>query len=107
MIKTESDHIQDMFQEGEVEVSAERREQLARKGQTLYGKFCGTNGHGICAESFAEYHAWRGEWAIVRDLLAYLYKQVETLRQTQADGERLSMTELLINRIEAIIGEKV
>src|SRR5437660_3619005 len=101
MIKTESDHIQALAQEGEVEVPDERRMQLARRGQVLYGKFCGTKGHGICAESFAEYHAWRGELCVVRDLLNYLYGQADLLRRSEVDMERLAMTETLINRIEA------
>ena len=37
------------------ELSPERRALLARKGEILYGKFCGTRGQGICAESFAVY----------------------------------------------------
>ena len=107
MIKAESDHLQSIFQDAEVEVSSERRAQLARKGQTLYGKYCGTRGHGICAESFAEYHTWRGELSVVRDFLAYLQAQVQDLRERDTEKDRLLMTERLIDRIEALLGEKV
>jgi hypothetical protein len=109
MIKTSAPIMQVSFQDSEVNVSEERRAFLARKGQLLYGKYCGTKGHGICAESFAEYHVWRGELIIVRDLLAYLYTQRESLWQTtQPDRETtdlLAMTDQLIERIEVLIGE--
>ena len=34
-------------------LAPERRAMLANKGRRLYGKYCGTRGRGICAESFA------------------------------------------------------
>ena len=45
----------------QVGLSPEVRARLAQKGRILYGKFCGTGGRGICAESFALHHIWRGE----------------------------------------------
>ncbi len=110
MIKTDAPIMQTLFSEAEVEVPAERRQMLVQRGRTLYGKFCGTGGRGICAESFAEYHLWRGEYVVVRDLLEFLIQQTETLRQAQKmqpqDGqnaERLLMTEKLINRLQALL----
>jgi len=41
------------------DMGPERRASLADKGRRLYGKFCGTGGRGICAESFAVYHISR------------------------------------------------
>ena len=107
MIKTESEHLQDIFQSEEVEVSSERREQLARKGQALYGKYCGTKGRGICAESFVEYHMWRGEFAVARDFLEFQRTQLEVLRQSPDEGNQLPITEQLISRIEELLGETV
>ena len=110
MIKTNAPVMQRLHQEGEIEVSDERRQTLARKGQVLYGKYCGTGGRGICAESFAEYHVWRGEYAVARDFLIFLAAQVDTLRQTSpATAEtqaRLAMTERLIARIQVLLGEE-
>ena len=57
------------------ELAPERRAMLAEKGRRLYGKFCGTRGRGICAESFAVYHLGRGEAVVAADLLAYLETQ--------------------------------
>src|SRR4051812_28077821 len=82
----------------DVELSPEQRERLAHKGRILYGKFCGTDGKGICAESFALYHLWRGEPVVARDLLAFLDSQAEALRCHDPDG-RLAMTEALAGRI--------
>jgi len=111
MIKTEASFTQLIRQDNEVEITAERRESLARKGQVLYGKYCGTGGRGICAESFAEYHIWRGEYIVARDFLIFLSGQVATLNQTSpktADAqELLAMTYKLINRIETLLGEPV
>jgi len=110
MIKSEVPLMQALYQTTEVEVVAERRSALARKGQVLYGKYCGTGGQGICAESFAEYHIWRGEYAVARDLLVYLSEQVSALRQMTAldpgQQKRLTMTEGLISRIEAHLGNE-
>ena len=56
-------------------LAPERRAMLADKGRRLYGKYCGTRGRGICAESFAVYHLGRGEGVVAADLLAYLEAQ--------------------------------
>jgi hypothetical protein len=82
----------------EAEISAECRARLALKGRILYGKFCGTGGQGICAESFALYHIWRGESEIARDLLAYLETEIQSLRGEDPTG-RLALTEELAARI--------
>lgn len=107
MIKSDSEHLQKIFQSEEVEISSERREQLARKGQALYGKYCGTKGRGICAESFVEYHIWRGELAVARDVLEFLHHQLETLRHGPDEENQLPITEQLISRIEELLGETV
>ena len=80
MIKSDTPVMQEVFQFSEVNVSPERRAFLAQKGRLLYGKYCGTHGRGICSESFAEYHIWRGELVVVRDFLAFLKIQIESLR---------------------------
>jgi hypothetical protein len=108
MIKPDAPIMQTIHQDEEVEVPPERRAFLAIKGQRLYGKYCGTNGRGICAESFAEYHIWRGELIVARDLLAYLNAQIACLRQSALTTEleaQLHMTEGLIERIAALLGE--
>jgi hypothetical protein len=110
MIKTQAAVLQEAYSSAEVTVSDERRIALSRKGQILYGKYCGTQGAGICAESFAEYHTWRGELIVVRDFLAFLTAQVALLRQeSQSNGlnsAQLLMTQRLISRIEALLGEQ-
>lgn len=89
----------------DVELSPEQRERLAHKGRLLYGKFCGTDGHGICAESFALYHIWRGESIVARDLLAYLEHCIEDLHGGDPDG-RLAMTEALAGRIREYLSNE-
>ncbi|HEU5119222.1 MAG TPA: hypothetical protein VFT74_21710, partial [Isosphaeraceae bacterium] len=79
-------------------LSQEERARLALKGQILYGKFCGTGGRGICAESFALYHLWRGEPEVTQDLLAFLEAQIEVLRVEDPSG-RLELTKELANRL--------
>ena len=81
------------------ELTPHRREVLARKGRTLYGKYCGTSGRGICAESFACYHLGRGQPLVAVDLLAYLRERVEALKFEDPEN-RLAMTEGLVGRIE-------
>jgi hypothetical protein len=109
MIKTDTPIMQTLYQEDEVEVSSERRASLAYKGQRLYGKYCGTKGRGICAESFAEYHIWRGEYAVVRDFLVFLDGQLDQLHQSAstspAISAQLEMTERLVGRIRYHLGE--
>lgn len=82
----------------EIELTPELRARLALKGRILYGKFCGTGGRGICAESFALYHLWRGEAVVARDLLAFLDDQILALRERDPHG-RLALTEELAGRI--------
>jgi hypothetical protein len=110
MIKSDAPIMQSVFQDEEVAVSPERRAILACKGQRLYDKYCGTKGRGICAESFAEYHIWRGEWVIARDFLVYLHIQVDLLRRSTSFAPaleaQLHMTERLIAHITALLGEE-
>ncbi len=80
------------------ELSAERRALLARKGQILYGKSCGTNGRGTCAESFAVYQLRLGNVAVVRDLLQFLNSRLDALREHDPEG-LLPMTESLAAEI--------
>ena len=82
-----------------LELTEERRNQLARKGQLLYGKYCGLHGKGICAESFAEYHVVRGEYVIVTDFLAFLH----CVLKTEVDPGNVQITEQLIERIESML----
>jgi hypothetical protein len=82
----------------EAGISTEQRARLALKGRILYGKFCGTGGKGICAESFALYHIWRGDSEVARDLLAYLETEIQSLRGDDPKG-RLALTEELAARI--------
>ena len=72
-------------------LAPERRSMLAEKGRRLYGKYCGTRGRGVCAESFAVYHLGRGEAVVAADLLAYL--------EAQAAAGRDAMTHVLIARL--------
>lgn len=110
MIKKEAAIMQDSYHSSEVSVTADRRAFLARKGQLLYGKYCGTQGRGICAESFAEYHIWRGEFVVASDFLSFLTAQVGRLREQAALDNRvadqLHVTEQLIERIEMLLGQE-
>lgn len=81
------------------ELTPHRSEVLARKGRTLYGKYCGTSGRSTCAESFACYHLGRGQSLVAVDLLGWLRERVEALRRDDPDN-RLAMTEGLVGRIE-------
>ncbi len=79
-------------------LTSERRTFLALKGRLLYGKYCGTDGQGICAENFAIYHLQRDEGEVVAEFLAFLELQIADLRR--ADPERrMAMTESLAARI--------
>ncbi len=80
--------------QADLELSPEVRARLARKGRILYGKFCGTSGKGICAESFALHHIWRGEGQVARDLLAFLETEVAALRDHDPHGRLPSANEL-------------
>ncbi len=83
----------------EVEDVAEGRARLSLKGQILYGKYCGTNGRGICAESFALHHIRLGEPTVALDLVRFLEGRIEALRVVDPEG-RLAMTEALADRIK-------
>ncbi len=110
MIKKDAPVLQSLYSDFEVEVPPDRRAMLAIKGQRLYGKYCGTKGHGICAESFAEYHIWRGELVVARDFLIFLDTQLECLRRTSPCTPQLqqqfAMTERLIERIQSLLGDE-
>ena len=80
------------------ELGPERRAALADKGRRLYGKFCGTGGRGICAESFAVYHIGRGEAAVAEDLAQFLSGQVALLESADPDA-RVASTRGLLTRI--------
>jgi hypothetical protein len=84
------------------ELSADRRALLARKGQILYGKSCGTRGRGVCAESFARYQLGLGHVAVVRDLLQFLNSQLDALRANDPEG-LLPMTESLTAEIRQLL----
>ena len=83
----------------EMELTDDRRVQLAQKGKRLYQKYCGLNGEGICADSFAEYHALRGEYEVVSDFLEFLRGMVVV----ETDSAKIDMTEQLIQRIETLL----
>ncbi len=85
--------------QSDLKLSPEARARLALKGRILYGKFCGTDGKGICAESFALYHIWRGENVVARDLLAFLETEVTALRDHDPHG-RLPLAKELAARIQ-------
>jgi hypothetical protein len=78
-----------------VELTPEHRALLARKGELLYAKSCGTKGRGGCAEGFAIHQLRIGNEAVVRDFLRFLEGRLAQLRCD--DPERLrEMTERLI-----------
>lgn len=79
-------------------IAPERREWLQIKGQLLYGKYCGTNGEGICAENFAMYHLRLDEVEAVEDFVAFLQQQVAALQESDPE-HRLPMTQNLLARV--------
>jgi hypothetical protein len=89
----------------EVEIAPERRARLIIKGHILYGKYCGLDGRGICAEHFALHHIRLGEPIVARDLVSYLDGRIDALRIREPDG-RLAMTEALAERIRRHLGEE-
>ncbi len=109
MIKTEARIMQALYQSDEVPVDNERRAFLAQKGKILYAKYCGTQGHGICSESFAEYHIWRGEYVVAQDFLVYLEAQLTNLQVISNTDEQaayqLTITQGLVDRIKSLLGE--
>jgi hypothetical protein len=82
----------------EVEMAPERRARLIAKGHFLYGKYCGLDGRGICAERFALHHIRLGEPIVARDLIGYLEGRIVALRLSDPDN-RLAITDALANRI--------
>ena len=82
----------------QMELTPERRALLARKGRILYGKYCGTGGRGICAESFALHQLRQGDVEVVDDLLRFLDAQLVALREHDPE-ELASMTEGLAERV--------
>jgi hypothetical protein len=84
--------------------SLEQRARLAHKSRLLHGKSCGTDGRGVCAESFALYHIWRGESEVARDLLAYRDARIEALQIDDPAG-RLPWTQELARRIRQHLAE--
>jgi hypothetical protein len=88
------------------ELSSRRRFLLARKGQTLYQKSCGTRGRGLCVESFAYHQLRQGHMAVVHDLLEFLDNQIEALRAYDPDA-RLVVTEELASRIRQALAEVI
>lgn len=101
--------MQSLYQPDEVSVDEERRAFLAQKGKILYAKYCSTKGHGICSESFAEYHIWRGEYVVVQDFLIYLEAQIIGLQDKSSYNSQaafqLIITEGLVDRINSLLGE--
>ncbi|GAB5493701.1 MAG: hypothetical protein Phog2KO_39160 [Phototrophicaceae bacterium] len=83
----------------EMELTDKRRALLAEKGKRLYQKYCGLNGEGICAESFAEYHALRGEHEVVNDFLDFLHIMITV----ETDSTKIKITEELVERIENLL----
>jgi hypothetical protein len=81
-----------------LDLSPEERARLARKGEILYSKSCGSGGRGTCAESFAVHHLRQGRIDVVRDLLRFLEGRIVALRSADPDG-RLPATEVLAARI--------
>lgn len=86
------------------EMTPERRATLAEKARRLYGKFCGTGGRGICAESFALYHIGRGEPCVAEDLAGFLDTVVAALERDDPDG-RLDATRGLAARVRRHLAE--
>ena len=60
-------------------LSPRERDRLARKGELLYGKSCGTGGRGACAESFAVHQLRLGRVEVVDDLLRFLDVRIDAL----------------------------
>ena len=84
-----------------MDLTDERRAKLVQKGKRLYGKYCGLNGRSDCADSFAEYHALRGEYEVVTDFLDFLRDVITT----ETDPAKIAMTEDLIERVEGLLDD--
>ena len=85
------------------ELSPRERDRLARKGELLYGKSCGTGGRGACAESFAVHQLRLGRVEVARDLLRFLDGRIDSLRSADPAG-LLPETEALAARIRKHLG---
>jgi hypothetical protein len=81
-------------------LTPERRARLARKGEILYAKSCGTNGD--CAEGFATYQMRIGNHEVVRDFLGFLERRLATLGRDDPEGLR-ERTEALIARVRGLL----
>lgn len=81
---------------------ADRRARLARKGEILYAKSCGTDRRGGCAEGFAIHQLRIGNEEVVRDFLRFLQGRLALLEADDPEGLR-GMTEGLIGRIRAMV----
>jgi hypothetical protein len=77
------------------ELSPQRRAALARKGQILYVKSCGTRGGASCCESFAVHQLRLGNVVVVQELLQFLESELGRLRSHDPGG--------LIPRTEALV----
>jgi hypothetical protein len=84
-----------------MDLTNDRRIQLAHKGKRLYKKYCGLGGKTTCADSFAEYHASLGEYEVVVDFLDFLRHTL----MTESDLNKIDMTEQLIVRVEELLGD--
>ncbi len=80
------------------EFTSEERHRLARKGEILYSKSCGTRGRSTCAESFVAHQLRLGRVEVACDLLRFLDEQIAALRLNDPDG-LLPTTEALAARI--------
>ena len=87
------------------ELSPRERDRLARKGELLYGKSCGTGGRGACAESFAVHQLRLGRVEVVDDLLRFLGVRINALRAADPDG-LLPETEAMAARIRRHLGDR-
>ena len=82
-----------------MELTEERREQLARKGERLYEKSCRIDDGGACMMGFVEHHAERGEAAVLEDFYGFLHGKLEA----ETDPARLRITEALVSKITALL----
>jgi hypothetical protein len=87
------------------ELSSEERARLARKGEILYGKSCGTGGGGTCAESFVAHQLRLGRVEVARDLLRFLDDRIAALRRDDPNG-LLPTTEALATRIRRRLADE-
>src|SRR5256885_2375534 len=79
-------------------IDAEWRALLARKGEVLYAKSCGTEGRGGCVEGFAIHQLRIGNEEVVRDFLRFLEGRLVLLESDDPEGLR-GITEDVVGRI--------